>query len=234
MRIIQVQGYAIPWNKPGFAELGEESAAPGSISAPSASGANVTLLFGGHETEGRPTYASTAKRTLSFFADDYGLGFSAWLDDEDPRHVSIANAIADGGVSQCSVLLLAPRFITDEATGNARLIHARIGHVALVAQGAYSDTGCWLASQSWRDSAPQLLSMRESYGETMIKRGREGKGWSPSSSSRSAAASCRVHVPQSLLGLMDRPDWGTIRNRHTEAMLAATASRRPTNMGARL
>ena len=169
---VQVQGYAIPWNRVGYADGREETAAPNSISPPRAEGANVTMLFGDHVTTDRPAYAQTRNRSLSFFADSYGLAFSAWLDDDFASHRAVLKSLGGRDVTQCSVNLLSPRFVDDD-DGRARLIYARIDHFTLCEGAAYPDTGCWVASQPINDRAPWLRDMSLQYGKALLARERE-------------------------------------------------------------
>lgn len=200
--LVSIAGYALPWDRPAFVDGLEETCAPGAVSADSKH--NVTLLFGTHE-EGRPVYAQTRDRSLSLFSDDYGLAFSARLDD-DLRHVPGAlHAIGRGEVAQCSV-----NFKDMRRRSDGRVIWAQISHIALVATGnaAYRDTGVWLRDQA---SDPWLAEMRECHRATTRARAlqliAEGRAERQLEASLSATARTpfagRARPPQSVLNGID-------------------------------
>ncbi len=231
----QVQGYAIPWEREGYGGEDEDGrtwiAARNSISPPRPEGANVTLIFGDHVTEGRRVYSQTRDRTLSFFADDYGLGFSAWLDDDTPGHFAVKQAIANGSVTNCSVNMIAPYDRIDEE-GRRRFTHARIDHVTMCSIGVFQDTGLWLADVPYRERAPWLLDMSFRYGESVLARNRVASSAAP------VAASYRVEKTaqtrdgssaaprRSVLDQIDRLLSGTRRHVDRQRLLVARLTAR--------
>lgn len=202
--MIVIQGYAIPWNKPAEVDGLIETAAPGSIAAPTAQNSNVTILYGSHAVEGARIYAQTKDRSVRFFADDYGLGFTANLDDRHADVRAAARAIAAGHVCQCSV-----NFTKMHRNDAGRIDWARIDHVALVQEGAYRDTGCWIASQPVNERKPWLRAMSRTFADSVISRTFRA----PDMPRGTAAVEVRMppsprpSVPASVVALMASADW---------------------------
>ncbi|CAN7203484.1 HK97 family phage prohead protease [Rhizobium sp. LjRoot30] len=204
---IFVQGYALPWDRPAFVDGLVETVAPCAVAAQTPR--NIRMLYGSHAEEGQRVYAQTRDGTLQFFQDDYGLGFYAALDDASPAVRSAARAIGSGMVSQCSV-----NFVNMSRREDGRVIWAAIDHVALVAQGAYSDTACWLAdtpiNQRHEDVRAHSLMWIEGFLNHSRRRGAAGQGLDIPASNRPLLASAprsRPSVPESVRNLLDDPTY---------------------------
>jgi phage head maturation protease len=231
MTRIRIQGYALPWDKPAYVDDLEETVAPGAVSAEPVR--NVALLVGDHVDVGRRVYANTRtfRRNLTLFVDAYGLGFNAWLDDEQAPDRGVAEALRNGSVTQCSV-----NFINMSRQATGRIVHAQIDHIALVEEGAYADTGCWLADQPWNALQPWLRDMRRTFALSTIERtmasthapssAEREAGRAPAASARGgtvqhAGASPRP-LPNSLRALMNSALWDDcMRNAHDAARIMA-------------
>jgi phage head maturation protease len=218
--MITVQGYAIPWDKPGFALDAETGVARWENCAPNAIAAetprNITLLVGDHVAEGRRVYAQTKQKSLRFFRDDYGLAFTAYLEDNSAGRAA-ANAIARGEMAQCSVNLINYQF--RDVVGVSRLIFGAIDHVALVCQGAYEDTGCWVADQPLNDMPRHLRDMRMTFMDSVLENSRRRKDGASQISARhsASAAAAKPKVPESLIAMMASAWWSDFMARSRRA-----------------
>lgn len=204
--MISIQGYALPFDRPAYVDGLEETVAPTAITAPTRQSANVTLLFGDHVTEGRRVYAQTRDGTFRFFTDDFGLAFSASIDDDSPSALGLARAIGSGEVSRCSV-----NFTALHRRDDGRVFHARIDHVSLVVEGAYADTGCWLANQPLNERPTHIREMAARYGESVIARTRQDQGRAPVGATAAGGVvrhgvSRQPSIPSSVAALLDRAE----------------------------
>ena len=201
---IRVQGYALPWNSPAEADGLTETVALNAV-APNTI-RNITLIAGDHETEGRRVFAQTKAGSLRLRADAYGLAFSATLDDTNAGH-ALAWSIARGEMAECSV-----NFTAMHRTEAGRIIWGAIDHIALVTEGAYAATSCWLADTPWRDMAPKQRECAALFGESLRAHLRitgPGDAIKPGLVSARAAVSTRPprhhSVPASVIAFLASP-----------------------------
>lgn len=213
--MIRVQGYALPWDQPAYVDGLVETVAPRAVSCDTVR--NLKLLAVTHEEVDARIYAETKRGNLRFWQDDYGLAFSAQLDDNTFGR-GLAHSIRSG-LDGCSVLFSHMRRRED-----GRIIWATIDHVTLTASPAYRDTGVWLAGDPIRDRPAHLRDMSAAWLEGLrahLKNtGRSAaRGPQPGRSARGANAwAAPARVPTSLMNLMSSPDWEEARAANAQGL----------------
>lgn len=218
-----VHGYALPWDAPAYVDGLVETVAPMAVAADTAR--NITLLFGDHESEGRQVFAQTRSRSLTLFADDYGLGFSASVDDETRGVRGLCAALARGSVTKCSV-----NFSAMHRRDDGRIIWAAIDHIALVHEGAYEATGCWLGGQPDRDRPAGVQALAARHLQSRMDAYRRDIGRAPVVAggvvARHAVHPSKPTVPASVIALLEDPRLHafTAADRRWETMLTQERS----------
>jgi phage head maturation protease len=178
MSALTLGGYAVTWDTPAFVDGLVETVAPGAVKVEGP--ANVVLLAGDHEVEGRPTYARTKDDSLTFWVDQTGLAFRARLDPDRALHRGLARAVANG-MDQCSVLYTAMHRV------DGRISWARIGHIAILSDPAYESTSAWVVESPIMSRTPHQRAMSALWGKGIRDRLRHQVPAGASAVARSSA-----------------------------------------------
>jgi len=145
---ITLRGYAVPYGQTAHIGGGKlEQFAPGTFAQMLERPRALDLRWDAH-TDDAPRLASTTSGSLSFFEDDYGLGFPAKLSTKDSRNWSRLRSITQKTkpTSLVSIGGLAIKASRREVLqlGTTEIItSATITHATLCNDGAYRGTAVW-------------------------------------------------------------------------------------------
>lgn len=230
----QIQGYAAVWNEEPLDDTrGYGAMAPGSINI--ANGRNIELRLGLHNSI--IPYARTRDHTLSFWNDDRGLCFSAWIDGDIRGALAMHNAIARGDISGASWGAASFADLQLGGEDGRRILHARIEEVTLCADPNYAGTGCWLADQPIKQRAPWVRGMSIQYGKSVLARGLAGSPAKttgvPARLERTARGGSDLHgaaprLPPNVLAFLNSSEFSAGHRMHSEASRALMLMRQPT------
>ncbi len=161
-RPIYVQGYAGVFDSPradGHPEIVRPQAFDRVLKHPRA-GFNLQFHHGGLEF----IAGSFASDTLQVWSDDFGLAFQAGPYTACGRNVALLGSIARGEIrgASWSGSLSTAQFenLNGERTRVIRRFSS-LDHIAVVAEGAYPDAGCWLSSEYPYDLPRRLRALSE-------------------------------------------------------------------------
>jgi phage head maturation protease len=145
---ITLRGYAAPYGQPACIGRGElEQFAPGAFSQMLERPRKIELRWDTHD-DSAPKLASTGAGSLSFFEDEYGLGFAAKLNTKDPRNWSRLRTMVQKTKPFCLVSVggLAIKHSRRELLqlGTTEVITAAtIDHITICDDAAYRGTAVW-------------------------------------------------------------------------------------------
>jgi HK97 family phage prohead protease len=153
--IVEIRGYAVPFNQATFIGSRIEKFEAGAFTSMLAKRSKVRVLWADHEDN-----APVLDESAYLFQDDWGLGFRASVDTQ--RHPSVIPSMLSqsGSVNRASVGEFAIERSRNERWGTDALSvvsAASIGHISIVAKAAYQQTAVWPTCCSLR-MAPQRIS----------------------------------------------------------------------------
>lgn len=162
-QVIYIQGYAGVYDFPradGHPQIIRPGAFDHVLKHPCA-GFNLQFHHGG------PAFMAgcLVLDTLWVWSDDFGLGFQAGPFTACGRNGFLLRSIANGemrGASWSGTLGSGGRFenYNGEQTRVIRRLET-LDHIAVVAEGAYPEAGCWLSSENHYDLPPRLRALSD-------------------------------------------------------------------------